>query len=484
MSIKFGTSGLRGLAEDFHQELVAQYIFSFIDLYEKKSEKCIKKCFVAGDLRQSTPMIKNFVIQALNLRGYECFDAGAIPTPALAYTAQLNRALGVMITGSHIPSDRNGIKFYFPWGEILKEDEKEIVENLSCNTKNTLFEKGLIDEKNLSSKLKYYDAKEEYIKRYQDFFSSHIFKNKKIIIYEHSTVARDFLKEIFSYLGAEVISYGRSSKFIAVDTEALTALDELKKIVLEHHAFALISADGDGDRPLLLDEMGGLVLGDQIGILAAQALGANQVVTPLTTSSALELCGYFSFIYRCRVGSPFVIEQMKNLENKSMEKSMGKNQDIIVGFEANGGFLLGSDIYSRGKSIKALRTRDSLLPLLLVTTFAEERNLKISELVKTLPHRFTSSSLVKPYSCEKAQSALKFLEIQNESFYLENIDQSLKNLEEINVLDGVRVQFSNRDIIHFRPSGNAPEFRIYTESNSKEKALNLNQKATECLKNL
>ncbi|MGO7770887.1 hypothetical protein ACC736_39275, partial [Rhizobium ruizarguesonis] len=31
-----------------------------------------------------------------------------------------------MVTGSHIPADRNGIKFYLPDGEIDKSDEADI----------------------------------------------------------------------------------------------------------------------------------------------------------------------------------------------------------------------------------------------------------------------------------------------------------------------------------------------------------------------
>jgi phosphomannomutase len=31
-----------------------------------------------------------------------------------------------MVTGSHIPDDRNGIKFNLPTGEILKRDEEGI----------------------------------------------------------------------------------------------------------------------------------------------------------------------------------------------------------------------------------------------------------------------------------------------------------------------------------------------------------------------
>ena len=40
----------------------------------------------------------------------------------------------------------------------------------------------------------------------------------------------------------------------------------------------------------------------------------------------------------------------------------------------------------------------------------------------------------------------------------------------INVLDGVRVYFHNGDVAHVRPSGNAPQLRIYANSGSQSRA--------------
>ena len=52
---------------------------------------------------------------------------GMVPTPVLYFaTHHLGAASGVMVTGSHIPADRNGLKFYLPGGEIAKSDEAAI----------------------------------------------------------------------------------------------------------------------------------------------------------------------------------------------------------------------------------------------------------------------------------------------------------------------------------------------------------------------
>ena len=44
------------------------------------------------------------------------------------------------------------------------------------------------------------------------------------------------------------------------------------------------------------------------------------------------------------------------------------------------------------------------------------------------------------------------------------------DIARINVLDGVRIYFRNGDVAHIRPSGNAPQLRIYANSDSQARA--------------
>ncbi|MDN3591556.1 hypothetical protein QWZ12_13170 [Methylobacterium adhaesivum] len=43
--------------------------------------------------------------------GFRVVDCGAFPTPALALGAMRRGSCAVMVTGSHLPEDRNGLKF-------------------------------------------------------------------------------------------------------------------------------------------------------------------------------------------------------------------------------------------------------------------------------------------------------------------------------------------------------------------------------------
>ena len=110
--VAFGTSGARGLVKDMTDSVCYAYTTGFIKYLESiqdftKSDKIM----VSGDLRPSSERISKAVIQSIKDNGYEPIYCGNIPTPAvMLYGLQCN-CPSIMITGSHIPDDRNGIKF-------------------------------------------------------------------------------------------------------------------------------------------------------------------------------------------------------------------------------------------------------------------------------------------------------------------------------------------------------------------------------------
>ena len=127
MTVKFGTSGLRGLARDLEAGIACQYSRAFARHLKKQAQSSSDiLVFVAADLRASSPSIKQQVISGLLSEGMHVIDCGELPTPVLAYTALTRGGAAIMVTGSHIPADRNGLKFYLPGGEISKADEVEI----------------------------------------------------------------------------------------------------------------------------------------------------------------------------------------------------------------------------------------------------------------------------------------------------------------------------------------------------------------------
>ena len=122
MAPKFGTSGLRGLVVELTPDLVADHIHAFLAACPTGTG-----LWVGRDLRPSSPDLAAVVLQAARAAGLTTVDCGAVPTPALALAAMNAGAAAVMVSGSHIPADRNGLKFYLPGGEITKADEAAIL---------------------------------------------------------------------------------------------------------------------------------------------------------------------------------------------------------------------------------------------------------------------------------------------------------------------------------------------------------------------
>lgn len=175
----------------------------------------------------------------------------------------------------------------------------------------------------------------------------------RIGLYEHSSVARDFLHDLFTSLGAGVVRLGRSDDFVPIDTEAVNIDDQVraKEWCDEHRLDAVVTTDGDADRPLIFDENGDCLRGKVIGILTATYLGADAVSTPVCSNAALEITGMFQRVVRTRIGSPYVIAGMHRLAEGG--------GSIVVGYEANGGFLLGSSAQLDGRKLDPLPTRDA-----------------------------------------------------------------------------------------------------------------------------
>jgi len=453
-SLKFGTSGLRGLAVDLIGTPSARYTLAFLTHLQGDGQvEPGDPVLVGRDLRDSSPAIAASIIEAIGKAGFAALDCGELPTPALALAALTLGAPAVMVTGSHIPADRNGLKFYLGSGEITKADEAGIIAALDMSPparrRTPLHQPQLMPE-----------ALAAYLERYRQAFGAGALRGLRLGVYEHSSVARDALVTLLGNLGATVMPLGRADRFVPIDTEALSPDDatRARTWVAAERLDALLSTDGDADRPLLADEFGTFVRGDTLGILAAQFLGADRVVTPITSNSAIEALGSFA-VMRTKVGSPYVIAGMLD--------ALLQGGKLVIGFEANGGLLLGSDTVINGRLLAALPTRDAVLPLLAVLVAARARGVSLSQLVATLPPRIARSDRLEHVPQERTAALLQ---------RLANLDRAERFLAEmgqvgaVSSLDGLRFTLTSGDIVHYRGSGNAPELRCYTEAATAERA--------------
>jgi phosphomannomutase len=473
--VAFGTSGARGLATAMTDSVCYFYTRGFLQYLEASGELqrgARGLVAVGGDFRPSSDRVMKAVCRAVEDMGYQVVNCGKVPSPAVALFGFEQKMPSIMVTGSHIPDDRNGIKFNKPTGEVLKDDERgmssqmvEVDDGLFGADGN--FAKPTLTRRRISG-----DAGDDYIARYLNFFERDALSGWRIGVYQHSAVGRDVLVKILSGLGAEVTPLGRSEKFIPVDTEAIRPEDV--ELACDWAAAgkynALVSTDGDSDRPLVSDEKGLWLRGDIAGILCAKFLEADSISTPVSCNTAVEKCGWFKDIRRTRIGSPFVAA--------SMMQASAAGAKRVVGYEANGGFLLNSDIPSNnggdGQKLRALPTRDAVIVILGILLLAKAQGKKISALAADLPARFTASDRLKNFATERSAAILAKFNSGSEATDKVEIEKVLGGIcgrvAALNRVDGLRIIFENEEVIHLRPSGNAPEFRCYAEAETDKRA--------------
>ena len=448
--VRFGTSGARGLVADMNSEVCFAYTSAFLKAISVVSGRVA----LAIDLRPSSPEIAAACAAAIRYAGLSVDYCGAIPTPALAAYAQAQEIPGIMVTGSHIPFDRNGIKFFAATGEITKTDEARIADavvSIPCDGLTMT-----LPEVNRG-------AYQNYLDRYLQFFPDQCLAGMKLGFYEHSSVARDLLRELLQSLGAEVVSLGRTDQFVPIDTEAVSDADvQQARRWAEQYAFdAILSTDGDGDRPLLGDEEGRWFRGDVAGILCAQYLGAQALVTTVSSNTAVELCRAFVQVKRTRIGSPYVIEGIEQLIESGVQ--------TVVGYEPNGGFLVGTSLKKNGKILLPLMTRDAVLPILCLLLLARENACKVSGLTQRLPTRYTASDRLQDFPTDTSREIL--LDLAASPAAINGLMAGLSGkVVKLDQTDGLRIFLEGDEIVHFRPSGNAPELRCYAESATQERS--------------
>jgi phosphomannomutase len=522
-ALAFGTSGLRGLVEDITDLEAYVNTRGFLEyLLDSGGAVFGESIVVAGDLRPSTDSPERSILRAVTAAakdlGFQVEYCGRIPTPALMSYALSRDCPSIMVTGSHIPFDRNGIKFNKRSGEVLKEDEAPIlraVERVRREEYLLPAERSRFDDRGMfrvpPPPMSDHDvgkAHRHYLRRYVDFFPPRALAGMRIAVYEHSAVGARLLTELLEALGAEAWGFGRSTQFIAIDTEDISAerLQQMQVLVDDARARfgtldAVVSTDGDSDRPLVLEvDSEGRVkffTGDRLGMVVADYLNADALAVPVTATDAIDrhFDGRPVRRVRTRVGSPYVIAAAAALEGARR-----------VGWEANGGFLTFSEIERHGRRLPALPTRDAVLPILAALHAARERGLSLGGLFATLPRRFGAAGLIDaPVAStrvlvaqlgtgEPAIGAVSFdgssprivsggTEREAPAPLASRLTalrawlaghlgpaQGFGAITRIDYLDGTRISFASGEVVHIRASGNAPQLRAYLLADDEERA--------------
>lgn len=421
----FGTSGIRGSADGLFTN---QFSFDVGRAFAKflTSKKIVGSVSVGNDSRESGPKIKKALVSGLIFENFPVIDEGVVPIPAMCYVLHTDPTIcgSIMVTGSHIKAELNGVKFFTLKEEISKKQEQEIE-----NFYNEVKEKEEYKE-NTRSVFHSDRAKDEYVELLRSI-SANSYPNWKVVIDAGGGAQSDSVPEVLKEKGINVVEQNCTIQgdFLARDTENEIDFKELSDRVRSEKANFGIGFDADGDRVVFVDEAGVFIPGESTASIIAKESVAQNVVTTIGSSQVVESIG--KNIIRTKVGSPYVIEAMKA-------------NNAQFGFEANGG----------GISSEIMLTRDGGTTCIKLLNILAKKGGTLSALISTLPKFYLEKTKV-DYTWELKD---KIVEKAKTDF------SGIKTEE----IDGLKIWVDEKSWILFRSSQNAPEFRVFAESDRKE----------------
>jgi len=287
----FGTDGIRGRVgqDPMTAELVMKLGWAAGKVFSRQ-EKGQGHVVIGKDTRISGYIFEAALEAGLAAAGLDVTLMGPMPTPAVAYMTQAQRATaGIVISASHNPYYDDGVKFFSRDGFKLPDStEHEIEEMMDQPMK-------MVESKLLGKVHRLEDSRGRYIefcKNSIPFRTS--LKGMKIVLDCANGAPYHVAPHVFRELGAEVFEMGVSPNGLNINKDC-GALHphSMRSMVLEHQADLGIAFDGDGDRLMMMDASGEIMDGDEILFVIAKSqlvsggLGGG-VVGTLMTNLGLE----------------------------------------------------------------------------------------------------------------------------------------------------------------------------------------------------
>lgn len=394
--------------------------------------------FISWDIRQTSSVLAQAFAAGLMATGITIEYSGeALQFGACMFSAWKGKAFATAyVTASHLPPDHNGVKFYYGSGVGFSEED-----NMSIRD---IFLKGdfLRPKWEKVGQMKINNLKNEY----RDYLASKfsIERNSlKIIVDCGNGSSCLSAPEILRAIGLDVIPL-----FCDVDPTFPNRASEpneetLKRLseeVISQKADFGVGFDGDGDRAVIVDNLGQVLLADITGLLLARFLlpkfpTKNRILANVECSLALEkTLTAPAFVDRIKVGHTF-------LTADAQEKT-----DTLIGIESSG-HMVFPHIYLFD---------DAMIIPLVVAEMLSSQNEPLSSLVTQLP------ILHKRKAAIPASDNIKFLAISS------MLEKMKKTYDSVTDIDGIGISFGKESWVLIRASNTGPKIRITVESDSQE----------------
>lgn len=387
---------------------------------------------VSSDMRESSPALKEQVLQGLIDSGVDVIDVGLASTPSFYfYVAYNNYDGGIQISASHNPKEYNGFKMVRHSAiPISGETGLQDIKNLALSKNYTLSkEKGII-----SSVI---DIEKQMFEIQAQSIDFSEIKPLKIVVDTANAMGILDVKEIFSHLNCEVIYLNDTldGTFPAHDADPLKDenMKQLQDAVIEHEADLGIASDGDGDRYFFVDNKGRTIRSEILrGVIGQLMLKKNpgakiayDIRPGKITQDLIEQSGGVPIV--TRVGHSLIKEQMLK-------------EGAVYGGESSGHYYFAFN-YGTFESSVVL-----LLELLMFISKEEKTVAQIFEAFNVYSH-----------SGEINQN------VQDKDYIIKKIASHYSDAKEILWIDGVSIVYEDF-WFNVRASNTEPVLRLNLEA--------------------
>ncbi len=269
MSRYFGTDGVRGRVGT--APMTVDFALRLASATARVLAPGGGRVLIGKDTRVSGYMFESALEAGFVAAGVDVMLIGPLPTPGIAYmTQRLGCSFGVVISASHNRYEDNGIKFFDANGSKLSdsvENEIECLLDLSVITQ---------ESQHLGKAVRIDRSRTQY----QEFCASTIpgtnLRGLKIVVDCANGAGYKVAPRVLADLGADIVPIGCSPNGRNINDGCGSTSPELLQLTVPGVRAQLgIALDGDGDRVVMVDELGRCVDGDQLLFILATARKAR-----------------------------------------------------------------------------------------------------------------------------------------------------------------------------------------------------------------
>ena len=431
----FGTNGVRGIANAYMTPQMVMDIVRSLGTYMGNKGTVA----IGRDTRISGEMLKSAAIAGALSSGLTVTDIGIGPTPSVQYYVRDHADAGIVITASHNPREYNGIKLIAGDGTEMSREDEEKIEKIYFSRE---FQPAAWE---YTGDLRHDgNANDVYIKGIINAINADVVRQRRFKVVADTGCGAGSLTLPFLLrrLGCEVITINAQadgtfpSRNPEPTPDVLTSLSEL---VIKEKAQMGVAHDGDADRAVFFDENGEFI--DEEVLLAMMAKYVLQqkkgvIVTPVSSSQRM-----LDVAKEAGVELIWTAVGSINVARKMMEVG------AVFGGEGNGGLIFPEHQYCRDGAMSCAK---------LLEIMADGK--KLSEMAKSVPVYFNSKTKVECHDPKVIMEKVK-LEVTTGGM-------------EVDATDGVKIWYQDGWVL-IRPSGTEPIVRVFAESRTNERAVEL-----------